>query len=326
MMLACLPRCLRSQTRGLPACCPCQMRAWMDLRIIAYSIELPADVDSEVMGSARSMSSTMTLQLGDCSDEDQDEGVLLPPVGPPECRPVPSPDAFAEFLRACSQEFVAEYYSPPRVLPRCRAQGPELPGNFNISLDILNGWDFSVRRNRLLSLRLLQDLSIKCLILSPPCTVFSELQRLFNIKKMKKEAWAAKFHAGMVLLEHSMLCCHEQIRKGAIFIFEHPARASSWEQDCVRLLSERTDVFTVRFDQCMLGLVSKVHGRPMKKRTQIMTNSRQIAESFRPFQCSRDHEHQEIMGAEGGMSRSRWAQIYPPPMVAHLCDCVYRHC
>ena len=304
------------------------MAASLDGASESGSVELPPSVCSSMPGSAMSVVSFVSLPP-DCPETDdysEDEaGLAFPAGGETVCADVPSPASFLPFFKASRNEFVAEYSSPPRVLPKCRVEAPGAAGNFNISLDVLNGWDFSLAANRHFSLRFLQELEIRWLILSPPCTVFSELQRLFNIKKMRKEQWEAKFAKGMVFLDHSMNCAWAQLRRGNKFIFEHPARASSWQQPSVQALRSRGDVYTADFDLCMLGLVSKVHRVPQRKRTRIMTNCRATAESFLQYQCCSNHEHQEIIGSEGGVRRSTWAQVYPGPMVAHLCRCVLNH-
>ena len=152
-------------------------------------------------------------------------------------------------------------------------------------------------------------------ILSPPCTIFSELQRLWNFKRMLKETFDAKWAEGMLFLEHAMLCCTCQHNAGRAFVFEHPARASSWKTAVVQAVMKLPGVFLVTFDQCMLGLCTKVHGVPTRKRTTIMTNSRHIAARFAGLMCDKTHEHCAIEGSEGGIRRSVWAQKYPAPMV-----------
>ena len=166
---------------------------------------------------------------------------------------VPSPDVA---MHLTCQHDVAEYYSPPRVV-KVAMQKHNLKGS--VSLDLLTGWDFQNEAQRMLSLTLLTVLSIPWLMLSPPCTIFSELQRLWNFKHMAKDVVMAKWAEGMIYLNHSMACAKKQHLEGRFWAFEHPARASSWGQACVQEMLEIAGVYTVTFDQCTLGLVSKVH-------------------------------------------------------------------
>mgnify|MGYP003333908855 CR=1 FL=1 len=223
---------------------------------------------------------------------------------------VPSPSIAGQLS---APQDMAELYSPPRVLPVARSLG--LQGC--LSLDIMTGWDFNSEAHRMLSRQLLAKLLVKKAILSPPCTAFSELQRLWNYKRMTPEAIQAQWAQGMVHLNHSMDCAKDQLSRNALFVFEHPARASSWRLPVVQQVLAHPDVVVVSFDQCMLGLKSKVHGMPMRKRTKIATNCRVTAARFamRCCQCDRSHVHQTIQGSEGGVRRSVWAQMYPPGMV-----------
>lgn len=224
---------------------------------------------------------------------------------------VPAP-AVAPTLRV--QQDVAEYYSPPRVLPAVRAFG--LSGS--LSLDILSQWDLRSERLQAVSLNLLNQLQIYFLMLSPPCTVFSSLQRLWNMKHWTPDQWQARWQQGMIHLRHSMNCAAEQHVKGRLFVFEHPAGATSWKTSEVQYVSGLDGVVSVTFDQCMLGLKSKVHGVPMRKRTRLLTNSTEVARRFSGHMCDKMHDHQRIQGIEGGLRRSQWAQCYPEPMVALL--------
>ena len=275
------------------------------------SIEMPSDVE-EGPGLLTNADSGRANAFDDSvSVWDDDDAELIEHMGAlaaEGCSGTPEPQV-AELLSA--HQDLAEFYSPPRVLPCARTKG--LTGC--LSLDLLCGWDFRVKRLRNLSLHLLSVLSIMLVILSPPCTIFSELQRLWNFKRMLKETFEAKWAEGMLYLEHAMLCCMCQHNAGRAFVFEHPARASSWKTSVVQAVMKLPGVFLVTFDQCMLGLCTKVHGVPTRKRTTIMTNSRHIASRFAHLMCDKTHEHRAIEGSEGGIRRSVWAQKYPAPMV-----------
>ena len=59
---------------------------------------------------------------------------------------------------------------------------------------------------------------------------------------------------------------------------------------CVRALAEPPDAFTVPFDQCMLGLVSKVH---KEAREETRPDQDEMPKDFSvlpSLSCSRDHE------------------------------------
>ncbi len=73
-----------------------------------------------------------------------------------------------------------EFYSPPQIAPKCRALGL----NAEHSLDkTTSGHDFSQHNDRVRGFKLINELAPMLVMASPPCTMFSELQRLWNLKK-----------------------------------------------------------------------------------------------------------------------------------------------
>ena len=274
------------------------------------SIEVPPDVDETIamsgfddaldpLGSGDE-AAHLQLEFQESKQGFRDSGLIVP--------------TSLEVPFLTGKQDVAEVYSPPRVLPVARADG--LLGN--LSLDILTGWDSNQEHLRNLAKDAFVALQISVLILSPPCAIFSELQRLWNIKKMSKETFNKKWSDGMVHLNFAMELATLQLKRGAYFIFEHPWKASSWETPTVKAVLTQPGVMVVNFDQCCLGLKSKVFGIPMRKRTKIMTNSQMVVTLFAQNQCDRSHIHQTIQGSEGGVRRSVWAQRYPPGMVSLL--------
>ena len=216
----------------------------------------------------------------------------------------------------------AEYYSPPRLL-----RAISLLGFIGcLSLDLITGWNFQLEELQRLSIFLLGALHIRFLLLCPPCTVFSELQRLWNIKRMDPAAFRRKWEEGVLYVRHAMMCALAQHQAKRFFVFEHPARASSWALPDVQHVASLPGVYEVIFDQCMVGLVSKVTQTPMRKRTKLLTNSSHIYYAFSNLMCNGRHQHQTIQGSEGGVRRSTWAQIYPQPMVDLLAKGVQLHC
>ena len=116
-------------------------------------------------------------------------------------------------------------------------------------------------------------------------------------------------------VDHAMECCKEQVRRGRFFLFEHPQRSSAFGLASVREVLGLPGVRRVSFDQCMFGLKSKVRGVPMRKRTTFITNATPIVNAFSGKFCDGSHAHQIIEGAEGGIKRAAWAQVYPQPLV-----------
>lgn len=233
---------------------------------------------------------------------------------------VPSPAQVTSWLQQPHHDHLLrmEWYSPPRVLVHESVKHLNLPFG-SLSFDIVNGWDLEKHVLQDLTFRLLDSGMISMLYLSPPCTVFSELQRLWNRKKMEESVWEARWAQGNAFLEHSMMGARKQVQKKKKFMFEHPWRASSWDQPSVESVRAMEDVYTVDFDMCAVGMLSP-KGSPVRKRTRIMSNCYSLIQRLRSCQCSRDHEHRTVQGSELGHKMSTWCQIYPPGLVQILAE------
>ena len=114
--------------------------------------------------------------------------------------------------------------------------------------------------------------------MSPPCTKFPTLQEL-NLAIHGPE-WEAAFKIEKLKavkhIEFSMRIAKLQMSRGACFVFEHPARASSWELPAIIEVEKSEGVDTVIGDQCMYGLTTPNADRtamaPAKKPAKFMSN------------------------------------------------------
>ena len=178
-----------------------------------------------------------------------------------------------EGLNDSGYEFdVCEIFSPPRV---CSLAGKlNLIGGYSIDkvhVDAFTNqsWDLTKPRDQSQLWGLLRRRPARMLILSPPCTTFSCLQRLRKTEmdpKIKKE--------GIDLLKVAVKAAHLQLKSGGLFIFEHPRDASSWQEKCLTELAAKPGVQTLILDQCMYGLTSQDREgvAPARKCTRILTN------------------------------------------------------
>ena len=224
--------------------------------------------------------------------------------------------------RATGEDDIVEVYSPPRVVPVANSLG--LKGDR--SLDLKTGVDFMLEQDRDLSIRLLQIHKVHFLMLSPPCTSFSPIHKLFNKKVMMSETGKKKWDKAMIMLKHSMDCARVQVMNKRLFVFEHPWRATSWTQNCVMDIMGLPGVHKVVFDQCCFGAVTKITKTPVRKRTQLMTNSSAVVALFDKQFCKRDHQHTHLEGVEGGERRTKHAEVYPPELCQALAQCALKEC
>ena len=126
---------------------------------------------------------------------------------------------------------VSEGYSAPRVTEVAR-RFPMLGIIPGTALDLTgvdeegNAWDFSVAAQRDKADKLIDKEKPILLIGSPSCTPFSNIQNL-NKNKRDPKIVEKKLQNGRM---HLVWCCYlylKQVARGACFLYEHPALATS---------------------------------------------------------------------------------------------------
>lgn len=215
-----------------------------------------------------------------------------------------------------------EVFSPPRVCFAVARHGLVAPPM--LSLDLTTGYDFLTMEDRARCLRLMESERPQFIIVSPPCTMYSPLQQLFNLKKMAAAEKERRFQEADVMLNFSMSLCRLQQDKGRYFCFEHPFRASSWQRRSVQDIIALPSSFCVAFDQCRTGLVTPGESpEPIRKRTVLLSNAPAILQVFQPLQCTCPAgKHRAIEGSIDGISLSKWCQYYTPQLCTSFAHAV----
>ena len=112
-------------------------------------------------------------------------------------------------------------------------------------------------------------------------------------------AFAAEKVKAVAHIEFSMKLAKLQVSRGAYFLSEHPAHASSGELPCIREVMKMTGVETVVGDMCMYGLTTLSEDRksmvPAKKPTPFMGNGHYILNEL-STRCDKTHPHQLLVG------------------------------
>ena len=144
---------------------------------------------------------------------------------------------------AAVKAIVSEVYSPPRVTAATTLLRA-LRYILGFALDLTTAdvdaalWDFDSKVMRDRAMKKVREERPQLLIGSPMCTAFSTWQRISNLICCPVIVAAEKRRA----VEHLDFCMElyrEQIRHGRYFLHEHPAYASSWQEETVLSLSER---------------------------------------------------------------------------------------
>lgn len=155
------------------------------------------------------------MQMVGSSDSEDSDVELLETISPRNGHP---DDRFFHFM---------EVYSPFRVAAAIHKMGMTSAG----SLDLLGGCDLLTTDGRLTALSILTYRRPLFLMVSPPCTMYSELTRLWNAKKMRWEDRVIRQRDADLMLKFAMELCRLQGQAGRFWCHEHPHRASSWKMD-----------------------------------------------------------------------------------------------
>ena len=186
--------------------------------------------------------------------------------------------------------------------------------------DLKDGKDLSQLEMRIEVFRVIEQRRPKLLVTSPPCTMYSKLQRLWNIKKMSPEEYTRRKAIADEYLWFAHTCNKIQHNAGRSFAHEHPAGASSWKEDSTQAVVTLPGTYNALFDQCQFGLTSPC-GTPLKKQTRILCNNVRLFNALHGCKCRRGlHTHKPIMGSEAGYRLSTWSEIYPPALCNALLD------
>ena len=213
----------------------------------------------------------------------------------------------------------AELFSPPRV---CFA-AKQLGLRAHLSMDILNGFDFVTSAGRGAAWRLLERHQPDFIMLSPPCTMFSQLQHCFrNFERMDPEEVSTRMREARCMLLFTVQVAKYQCRRHKFFCVEHPHRATSWQEECFVDLMSETGCFTVDFDQCRTGLQCPNSNKPLKKRTRLLSNAPAIRQVFAPLQCNCHQAHQRVAGHVDGVKLSAYAQRYTAGLCQKIAEAV----
>ena len=128
----------------------------------------------------------------------------------------------------------------------------------------------------------------------------------------------SKLREAMRHIKFTLELCLKQYNSCRLFMFEHPATASSWSTAMMQEVVNLEGIFAAKFDFCKLGMITDgADGGPAlaKKRTTVMTNSSNIAEVLRMAQCAKLHKHAPLVGG-----KAKACEVYPDQFVELICE------
>lgn len=217
------------------------------------------------------------------------------------------------------EDHFAEVFSPPRVVFAVRDKGLKA----QLSLDLKTGFDLLTIGGRGAALRLLNQHVPEFIMLSPPCTMYSQLQVCFNnFERMNAATVYRRKQEARVLLEFAVSLATKALQEGRYFCLEHPYRATSWNEPCLRALADNPGCFTVDFDQCRTGLCCPETMQPIRKRARLLSNAPCVRDVFQPLQCECQGPHRRVAGHVNGVPLSQLCQEYTPQLCEKLAQAV----
>ena len=116
----------------------------------------------------------------------------------------------SEPTRDTTAHHFMEVFSPPRVAVSCRKKGLRA----FYSIDELTGYDLLSFEGRAEVLQLVKSTKPLYIMLSPPCTMYSALQTMWNLKKWDELTKKEKFAKADCMLDFSMLLARMQVDSG----------------------------------------------------------------------------------------------------------------
>ena len=228
-------------------------------------------------------------------------------------------------MRNIGTNDISEAYSPAR----CTAMATKVRGlRPGFALDLTNEdengvpWDFSDEKMQKKAMDKIDAEEPFMLVTCPMCSKFCALQALFNYPRMPKHKVTAELEAAMKHLKFALEMCLKQHRAGRLFIFEHPAEATSWSYEMIVEFGKLDGVRKVLFDFCRLGMMTaddNGNEAYAKKRTAILTNSDATATLLRHAQCLGNHRHEPLLNGKASA-----CQQYPDKFTMAICEGVKR--
>ena len=179
---------------------------------------------------------------------------------------------------------MCEVFSVPRISDK--AKELKLKGGWSLDCKAVCGvtgrkWDCLRPEDREWARKLVRRDKPKCLVLSPPCTLFSQLQHL-SPNGLPWRRCPKEWKDALVMLEFAVELCEMQRDAGRGFLFEHPQTASSWGQVCLQRLAGKFDVFTATLDMCRFGMRArdKQGEGAVRKTTKLLTNVVEVPDAM----------------------------------------------
>ena len=176
-------------------------------------------------------------------------------------------------------------------------------------------WDLREPKDIAKAKEMLRKDRPRLLVVSPPCTLFNNLQNLSGGPDPARLAEAIQ------MFEVAIDMCIQQARQGGIFVLEHPLTSQAWKLPAIGKLRAVENYQVQEFHMCAFGMTSQ-DGQgvaPVLKPTRVACNAFAMATSLNRRcangKCPGHHRHLALLNG-----RAKAAAHYPRA----LCDAFLR--
>eukprot|EP00971_Amphidinium_carterae_P089627 1774264-Amphidinium_carterae.2 len=133
---------------------------------------------------------------------------------------------------------------------------------------------------------------------SLPCTAWSSWQRINQLRMTDPTVLEEKRNQSVELQRLFQQYSQQLMAEGGEVSFEWPVFCDGWNCDHVQAFTDRPGVTSAVCHGCMLGLVTKIGQRPMKKPFKIVSTETGLTDHMMTFKCDRSHEHAATQGSD----------------------------
>ena len=187
----------------------------------------------------------------------------------------------------------------------CIRQGLHCGPNFDISVninlcdpqEIKKLWDY------------LLEFRPKVIIAGPPCTAFGAWSRYNRMQAASHDTWQKNYKIGKALADLTAEICIWQVQHGRHFVIENPATSDMWDLPKMKELRHHSNTVEITCDQCMLGLRDP-EGHFTRKSTKFIASDIRLIQRLGK-RCDHSHHHEPLAGNVNGISRCKYAQVWP---------------
>ena len=156
----------------------------------------------------------------------------------------------------------------------------------------------------------------KVVIAGPPCTSFGPWSRINRYRAY--DTWRKNRTIGEKLAKLIGEVCLFQLQQGRHFIVENPEQSEIWQLSIFKQLLQDKRVAQATMHPCMVGLVDP-ENMPTKKPTLFIASAESLIKRLR-IKCVGKHQHALLAGSALGVSRCKFAQVWPRRLVELIAE------